>query len=470
MRRPSQHLRRSRTYLLTTLCILGLGTPSLLAQQVATDPTDQVQEEMAFARSLSRAFQAAASKADQTVVHIKSIEDRPVLRRGFMGTFRDRIQRQGLGSGVIVREDGYILTNAHVIEGATSLTVRLPDSTEHAAEVVGTDELRDLAVLKINAQGLPTANFADSEAIEVGQWVIALGSPFGFERTVTAGIVSAKGRGLGIASDEFKDFEEFIQTDAAINPGNSGGPLLDLEGRVVGINTAIFSRGGGSVGLGFATPSNLAREVMTSLIERGTIDRGYLGVRMRELAEGAVEIAGIEPGTPAANSNLRSGDIVTRFNGRPIRTIEQLMRAIQFSLPGSIAEIDVRRGQTARTVEVEIGDVTTARLAGLMDFNGTHVEELGMIVADPQAVFTRGDELEGVVVMHVYPGTAADRAGLEPNDLIEAIDDRPITSPATLASFIEARPSGSAMLMVRRPVQDFRGQIRLTRSNALIRW
>ncbi len=442
------------------------------AAQATADPTDAVQQERAFARSLSRAFQAAAKSADPAVVHIKSLAERPVVQRDFFGrTYERTLKRSGLGSGVIVRDDGYILTNNHVIEDSTSLLVRLADGTEHAAEIVGTDELRDLAVLKIAASGLPAASFADSDAIEVGQWVIALGSPFGFERTVTAGIVSAKGRGLGIASDEFKDFEEFIQTDAAINPGNSGGPLIDLEGRVVGINTAIFSRGGGSVGLGFATPANLAQEVMTSLIERGTVDRGYLGVRMRELADqSGVEIAGIQDDTPAAGSGLREGDIVRQFNGRPVGTTDQLMRAIQFALPGSQADLLIDRSGAVRTVSVEVGDLTTARLAGLMEFNGTEIDQLGMIVADPAAVFTRGDELQGAVVMHVRTGGPAAEAGLQSNDLVESVDGEPISSTYDLARLMAGAEHGSATLVIRRPVQDRRGQFRMNRGTAVIRW
>ncbi len=468
------HHRTSRVHAAAVGILLCLMADSIKAQTVDT-PASDVAQEIAFARSLSRAFQSAASKADPSVVHIKSLTERPVRQRDFNGRMSERtLRRQGLGSGVIVRADGYILTNNHVIEDATQVQVRLADGTEHIAEVIGTDVLRDLAVLRIDKDELPYAEFADSDAIEVGQWVIALGSPFGFERTVTAGIISAKGRGLGLASDEFKDFEEFIQTDAAINPGNSGGPLIDLEGKVVGINTAILSRGGGSVGLGFATPSNLAHDVMTSIIEGGRVHRGYLGIRMKELADqtatAGVEIAGIEEGTPADDSDLRAGDIVQMFNGRSVSTTEQLMRAIQFALPGSNAEMVISRGGKIRRISVEIGDLTAAKLASLMEFNGTQIEALGIIVADPKAVFTRGDELKGAVIMHVQTGGPADDAGLKPNDLIESMGRQLITSAEDLASVFERAPSGSTVMGIRRPVQDRRGRFTMDRGSLTIRW
>lgn len=469
----TQHALISRLHAMALACVLPLAASHVAAQ--ADDPAPNVAQEIAFARSLSRAFQAAASKADPSVVHIKSLTERPVRQRDFFGRMSERmLRRQGLGSGVIVRADGYILTNNHVIEDATQVQVRLTDGTEYTAEVIGTDDLRDLAVLKIDQDNLPYAEFADSDAIEVGQWVIALGSPFGLERTVTAGIISAKGRGLGIASDEFKDFEEYIQTDAAINPGNSGGPLIDLEGKVVGINTAILSRGGGSVGLGFATPANLAHDVMTSIIEGGQVHRGYLGIRMKELdsqtTPSGVEISDIERGTPADGSDLRAGDIVQMFNGRPVATTEQLMRAIQFALPGSHAEMVVSRDGNTRRIGVEVGDLTAAKLASLMKFNGTQIEQLGIIVADPEAVFTRGEELEGAVIVHVQAGGPADDAGLKPNDLIESVGRQQITSAEDLADVFEQAPTGSAMMVIHRPVQDRRGRFTMDQGSLTIRW
>lgn len=451
---------------------LALQT-SVCAQPVSadTDPTDSVQQERAFARSLSRAFQAAAESADPVVVHIKSIEERPEIRRDFFTgrTFEQMRKRQGLGSGVIVRTDGYILTNNHVIQDATQVEVRLADGTEHSATVIGTDELRDLAVLKISSDSLPAATFADSDLLEVGQWVIALGSPFGFERTVTAGIVSAKGRGLGIASDQFKDFEEFIQTDAAINPGNSGGPLIDLEGNVVGINTAIFSRAGGSIGLGFAIPSNLARDVVNSLIENGAIDRGFLGIEMRDVDNG-VEIVRIREGSPAEESDLREGDIVQIFNGRPITSTDTLMRAIQFSLPGSQAELSVLRDGDRVATKAWIGDTTTAELARVAAYNPINLSQLGLIVADPEAVFTSPDPIQGAVIANVSPQSPASRAGLRARDLIVRINRQAIESSQELNELLSDQPSGRVEVEVRRPVETQRGRFDWTRGVTTLNW
>jgi S1-C subfamily serine protease len=305
--------------------LLGLcGSAQAAVLDEPTSPRtaeiDAIERERAMvsAQELSAAFRHAARVIEPAVVHI--ITEQPTSR-GFRA-------QTGVGSGVILDERGYILTNYHVTRTGRIITVRLADGRETQAELVGGFEETDLAVLKIDAPGLRAAEFGDSEAIGVGEWVLAVGSPFGFEQTVTAGIISAKGRGQidPNAGDEGPTrFQEFLQTDAAINPGNSGGPLVDLDGRVVGINTAIASRDGGSSGLGFAIPADVAQVVMDRIIKKGRVDRGWLGVNMRRLdpevayrlgIDGGVVIAGVLKDSPADRAGLREGDIVVSLNGR----------------------------------------------------------------------------------------------------------------------------------------------------------
>ncbi|MEN0019698.1 MAG: trypsin-like peptidase domain-containing protein [Planctomycetota bacterium] len=426
---------------LAVFAVFGLFGPCAQAMQSEEMPTLQAtQEERAFARSLSRAFQAAAEAVDESVVHIKSIEDRPVVRRSLFGTFRDRVRRSGLGSGVIVSDDGYVLTNNHVIRSATTIEVRLPDGREVSAEVVGTDPLRDLAVLKIEASGLSPATFADSDAIQVGQWVIAVGSPFGLERSVTAGIISAKGRaGLGIVDENLKDVEEFIQTDAAINPGNSGGPLIDLDGRVVGINTAIFSRTGGSVGLGFAIPANLAQAVLDNLIEIGRVPQGFLGLRMEQDRRG-VRVASVVEGSPAERAGLRQDDVITAYRGKVPDSPDGLSMAIQFTPPGTEAAIVVRRGGELRELAAVIGNRAEALAASV---GGVLIGDLGIVVIDP-------DRGEGAVVIDVAPGSPADRVGVEPNDVVIEFGGRGVNSAAAMQRAVNGTPGREARITVLR--------------------
>ena len=271
-------------------------------------------------------------------------------------------QRQvGLGSGVIVSADGYLLTNNHVIEGADEIEVQLADGQQAAAKVVGTDVDTDLALLKIELAGLPAIVFGDSLALQVGDAVLAIGNPFNVGQTVTSGIVSALGRkGLGLST-----FENFIQTDAAINPGNSGGALVDASGRLVGINTAIFSRSGGSMGIGFAIPVATAREVMDALVRDGTVTRGWIGVEPRDLTpeiaesfglpvKSGVLITGVLQDGPASRSGMRPGDVVLKIGGEPVLNTAQLMAAVAALKPQTPALIGVQRGNRTLDLKIEI--------------------------------------------------------------------------------------------------------------------
>jgi len=410
------------------------------ARPTEASPTDAEWNSSAAttARHLSEAFQQVADAIEPSVVHITAETDRPVIRRDVFGRrYRDRIRRSGLGTGVVASPDGHVLTNKHVVEGFDTLTVRLVDGREFEADVVGQDEATDLAVLDIDASGLTPARFADSDAVDVGEWVIAVGSPFGFARTVTAGIISAKGRtGLGLGDAD--RFEDFLQTDAAINPGNSGGPLVDLEGRVVGIATAIFTKSGGSHGIGFAIPSNMAGSVLESIIENGRVVRGWLGVEARDLSRAGIErlgiadtggvyIASVVEDSPADRAGLRVGDVVVGVNAKPVRDARRFRGLIALTGPDGRLELEVLRDRRRR----EIIATLTDRASWVADrIGGAASQALGVVVAPVTDEALRrlryrpGAEIEGVVVLEVLRDSPAFHAGLEPNDIIVAIGGR----------------------------------------------
>ena len=406
---------------------------------------DEIERERAVvsARELSAAFRHAAEAIEPSVVHI--VTEQP-SRRGFRA-------QSGVGSGVVLDGRGYILTNYHVIQAGRVITVRLSDGRTAEAELVGGFEETDLAVLKIDAPGLTPARFGDSEAIGVGEWVLAVGSPFGFEQTVTAGIISAKGRGqIDPRSSErsMVRFQEFLQTDAAINPGNSGGPLVDLEGRVVGINTAIASRDGGSSGLGFAIPADVAQVVMERIIESGRVDRGWLGVVMEELdpnvsfelgIEGGVLVGEVSPDSPADRAGLAEGDIIVSLNGRRTESVTRLGNAIMLAAPGEPAEVVYYRGTERRTARPVLEDRNTANALAQ---GGGRLDRTGLIVVPRELTLRRrgmpSGRISGFLVAEVLPGSVADESGFQASDFIVEVDGRSFDSARELASFVESHP------------------------------
>ncbi len=289
---------------------------------------------------------------------------REFLERYFGESLPREEPRQSLGSGLIVEPDGYVLTNNHVVENGRMIMVRLSDDEEYEARVVGTDARTDLAVLKIQARGeLPVARLGDSDRLRVGEWVLAIGNPFGLEQTVTAGIVSAKGRVIGAGP-----YDDFIQTDAAINPGNSGGPLFNTRGEVVGINSAIFSQSGGSIGIGFAIPINLARDLLPQLKAKGRVTRGWLGIGIAPLTPelapklgrsgpGGAVVAEVVPNGPAARAGLRPGDLILAFQGTPIRRADELPRLTAKAPVGSEVDLTLWRDGTEVPVKVRLGEL-----------------------------------------------------------------------------------------------------------------
>ena len=348
-------------------------------------------------------------------------------------------RQHGLGSGVIVTKDGYILTNNHVVDGAEEVKVTLQDSRDFTAKVIGRDPKSDVAVIKIDAKDLPTVPMADSDKVQVGDIVLAIGNPFGVGQTVTTGIVSATGRGdLGI-----EDYEDFIQTDAAINPGNSGGALVDVEGRLIGINTAIFSRTGGNQGIGFAVPSGLARNVMDSLIKDGHVIRGYLGVMIQDVtpalakefklkdASGAL-IGDVVAKGPADKAGFKDGDVVLEFNGKKVIDSRRLRLAVGETKPGTTVPVKLLRDGASKTVEV-----TVQALPGTEDLaknntpddkdNGT-LNGVGVTDLDQQSreQLKVPNHIKGVVVTEVQPDSPAAEAGLKQGDIIQEINKHPV--------------------------------------------
>jgi serine protease Do len=357
---------------------------------------------------------------------------------GFESPGQSRAPNQhGVGSGVIVTKDGYILTNNHVVESADDIKVALNDGREFSAKVIGRDPQTDIAVLKIDARDLPFLTLADSDKIEVGDVVLAIGNPFGIGQTVTTGIVSAKGRAsLGL------DYEDFIQTDAAINPGNSGGALVDTDGRLVGINTAILSHSGGNQGIGFAVPTNLARWVMNGLVQNGRVERGFLGVNIQDVtpdlakefkldhANGAL-VSEVTPQSPAAKAGLKSGDVIVEFNGKPVTDSRHLKLQVGETVPGSAVALKIRRDGATKTLEVTVKELPGDKLAKASpasDQNGDALHGVGVVdlSSASRAELKLPERFDGALISQVEPDSAAYEAGLRGGDVITEINRKPV--------------------------------------------
>ena len=379
--------------------------------------------------------------------------DDPFFRRFFGSPFGDNegrrqprtFKERSLGSGVIVTKDGYILTNNHVVDGADEIKVaRDKDKKQFTAKVVGRDPRTDIAVLKIDAKDLPFIMFADSDKIDVGDVVLALGNPFGIGQTVTMGIVSATGRGgMGI-----EDYEDFIQTDAAINPGNSGGALVDAEGRLIGLNTAILSRSGGNQGVGFAIPANLARSVMDQLIEKGKIERGFLGVGIKDLTPelarqfkvpdnaGGALVTQLEDRSAAAEAGVQSGDVIIELNGTPVKDRRNLQLMVGRLSPGDKVSLKVLRDGKEKTFTVTLKEMPEQKLVSANNEPGDNESDAlnGVTVGDidsaARSQFNIPDRVKGALITEVDPDSASYEAGLRPGDVIQEIDHKRVTNAA----------------------------------------
>jgi serine protease Do len=345
----------------------------------------------------------------------------------------------GQGSGVIVTPDGYVLTNNHVIDGARTVTVTLPDKREFKGRLVGADPKTDIAVIKIDGTNLPAIPWGDSSKLQVGEYVLAVGNPFGLNSTVTLGIVSALGRGrMGITQ-----YEDFIQTDAAINPGNSGGALVNTRGELIGINTAIFSQSGGYQGVGFAVPTSMSKPIYESLVKTGKVVRGYLGVGIQDLTpdlaksfglsenKGAV-VTEVKEDGPADHSGIKQGDVITMYQGAPIEDSIALQRAVTRTPVGDKAAVTVIRDGRKKDLAVAVGEMPETTQVAKAQTEGMDHPLAGLAVQDldrntAQELGLKA-KLQGVVVMSVEPDSAAERAGLMPGDIIREINKQPVKS------------------------------------------
>src|SRR5438128_3495176 len=352
-----------------------------------------------------------------------------------------RSESRSLGSGFIISQDGYVLTNAHVVEGADEITVKFTDKREFKAKVIGADKRTDIALIKIDATGLPAVRFGDPAKLKVGEWVVAIGSPFGFENTVTAGIVSAKGRSL-----PQENFVPFIQTDVPINPGNSGGPLFNMRGEVVGINSQIYSRTGGFMGVSFSIPIDVAMHVAQQLETTGHVSRGKLGVVIQPVTQGLADsfglpqpewalVSSVEKGGPAEHAGIESGDVILKLNGAPLKDSSELPVQIAAIAPGTSVKLEIWRNHATREITVKLGTMADKRTAAN---GGPHPEggKLGLAVRPLTADEQRGANTRGGLVVERASGPAAE-AGIRPGDVVLAANGSPVHDAEELRSAVE---------------------------------
>jgi serine protease Do len=418
-----------------------------------------------FVQKVPGDFSALAGRVQQSVVNIStenggsgSRDDSPALfdRSNPFDMFSSGREegRSSLGSGFIIRSDGYILTNSHIVENASRINVKLSDNRITEAVVAGTDPKSDLALLKIRDQNLPVLPLAPSDDIAIGDWVLAFGSPFGLEQTITHGIISAKGR---VAASEL--YDTLLQTDAAINPGNSGGPLVNLRGEVVGVNTLIRIPGHTIGGIGFAIPAPTVRQVYEHLLKSGKVTRGWIGIRIQEITpaiarsfnlrdpEGAL-VADVVSDGPAAKAGLKSGDIILKFNQQRVRSAHDLLMAVADSKVGSSAHLTMTRNGIELSVDVPVGERPSA-VAGIFTDPGKP-GKLGITVENvtPEVraeMHLRSDG--GVLVTEVTPGSSADDGGVLPGDVIHSINREPVSKAADLLSVLHNLEENSTVML-----------------------
>lgn len=480
-----RNITTQRLFIISTLLItFTLLLPlSAVAQDTAS---------VDILRQMGKAFAQIAEKASPAVVRVETkktitqeYSTNPFQSPFFDDDFFDhffgqpfsrrrspqrKYKQQGLGSGFIVSKDGYILTNNHVVEDADEINVTLVDGREFKAKSIGSDPDTDVAVIKIDAEDLPVLDLADSDKLEVGEWVIAIGNPFGLSHTVTAGIVSAKGRShVGLAK-----FEDFIQTDAAINRGNSGGPLINLDGKVIGINTAIVGPGG-NVGIGFAIPINMAKFIYTQLIEGGKVVRGALGVSIKDLDADFVDSLGLEDtkgvlinevfeNSAAEKAGMKRYDVVVELNGDKVEKTNELQSRVSMIKPGTEVEIVVIRDGKRKTLEVEIGD--SEKELKEATAHSKAIEQLGLTVQNLTDEFSERygyEDLQGVIIIKVEQGSEAQRKGIRAGMLILEVDKKNIKNTKDFDETVaEATKRGKVLLLVHDGRNDYLIVLRLS--------
>ncbi len=443
----------------------------------------QSEEDIALLDRSAKAFSSVVKKAGPAVVHIaveKAVTNQgrqganpydffndPFFKRFFGPNFRHpgpqpqpKRRQQGAGSGFIFEQDGYILTNNHVVEDADKITVQLADKREFEAQIIGTDPQSDVAIIKIEAQSLPTLPLGNSDNMEVGEWVIAIGNPFQLNQTVTVGVISAKGRNrVGIT-----DYENFIQTDAAINPGNSGGPLLNIHGEAIGINTAIFSRSGGYMGIGFAIPINMAKTIKTQLLDDGKVTRGWLGVVIQDINEDlaksfdlksteGVLVAEVSEDSPAEKAGLQQGDVLVSLNNAPMADVADLRNKIAMTKPDSKVYLSVIREGKRKKIAVTIGEQPADMgIASSKKGKSTSLSKFGLTLQDltPELAEQFGyAQKQGVLIADVEPNSPAGRVGLQPGHLIEEVNRKPVSNLKELKKAMKKAKKDQVLLRIR---------------------
>ena len=467
---------KNHLHLLVISTLLLLFTTSFSA--LAADP-----DSIAALRQMGKAFSSIAENASPAVVGLQAEKtvsrDSQTYRNSPFGDdfyeyfFGPRSPRQrspqrrpqqpqpqtALGSGFIISSEGYLLTNNHMVEGAEKVTVELADGRKFTAEITGTDPVTDIAVIKIDADNLPYLELADSDTLEVGEWVLAIGNPLGFSHTVTAGIVSAKGRSLRLA-----DIENFIQTDAAINRGNSGGPLLNLEGKVVGMNTAIYGATG-NIGIGFAIPVNMAKHAYKQIREGGTVERGFLGIAFKDInpelaaaldldknTKGAV-ITDVIEDSAADKAGLKYYDVVVEFEGQPIEKSNEFLNRVAMLSPDTKVEVVVLRDGKQKTFTIKLGKrPPEAEIRGNLPTET--IDKLGFSVINMSEELAKKlgyEDESGVVVREVVPGSKAEQAGIVPGVLIKEVNRQQINNTKDFnEEIIKAQEKGGALLLIRQ--------------------
>jgi serine protease Do len=432
--------------------------------QDTPDRQPVLRQDVALAQSAPGAgggFVSIVRKVKPAVVKVVSesiVERRPFFGDDFFEQFFNMPQRQqkrsGEGSGFFISADGYILTNNHVVKDAVKVKILNVDKEEFTAKIIGTDPKTDLALLKINVSNVPYVNLGDSSSVEVGEWVLAIGNPFGQVSTVTAGIISAKGRQLGLAQ-----YEDFLQTDAAINMGNSGGPLINMKGEAIGINSTILTPSQGNIGIGFAIPANMAKKVVSDLKSKGKVVRGWFGIVIQEVSEGDAKdldlaaggamIMKVEENSPAQKAGLKRYDVIVAINGRSVKSAAELQMEIANSNPGDDIEVTIYRNRDKQTLRIRVSEAPDAQkeesLAESRSLN------LGMDLVKNTPALAREYQLKtsrGLIVENVERGGAAAENGIKPGDVILAVNRSDVDSVEQFKRMLAARRAGSMVLLL----------------------